>query len=322
MIVTRTPLRISFTGGGTDFRDYYENYGGAVVSACIDKYIYVTVNPKFDKNIRISYSKTEIVDDVEDLNHEIARECLKLVGIKNGIEITSIADIPAGTGLGSSSSFTVGLLNALYTYAGYNLSAEEIAERACEVEIKILQHPIGKQDQYAAAYGGINYFAFNRDDTVTRRQINLDEQNIRRMRRKLMFFYTGMTRNADNILSEQRANISTKLDALNYMKGQADLMHDTLVTQGFNEKFGEILHNNWLSKQKLASKISTPQISEYYDKALHAGALGGKLLGAGGGGFLLFYCDEQHQQDVEDALDIRRVDFDICFNGSRVIFFN
>lgn len=320
MIITKTPLRVSFTGGGTDMADYYTLNGGAVVSACINKYIYITVNPKFDNKIRISYSKTEIVDTVDELNHEIAKATLKMLGLSGGIEITSIADIPAGTGLGSSSTFTVGMINALYTYAGKMLSPGEMAEKACHIEIDVLGHPIGKQDQYAAAFGGLNHFAFNPDGTVTRRHIVLDEQNQRRMSRKLMFFYTGITRNADNILSEQKSNISAKIPTLDFMRMQADSMHDILTTYGFTEDFGRMLHEGWQKKQQLASHITDPQISEYYDKALDAGAIGGKLLGAGGGGFLLFYCDEWFQQGVEDALGLRRMDFRFTKSGSRVIF--
>ncbi len=321
MIITKTPLRVSFTGGGTDMADYYANHGGgAVVSSAINKYIYITVNPKFDNKIRISYSKTEIVDTVDELNHEIARVALKMAGISGGIEITSIADIPAGTGLGSSSTFTVGLLNALYTYAGKILSPSEMAERACQIEIDILGHPIGKQDQYAAAFGGMNHFAFNPDGTVTRTQIVLNESDKRRMSRKLMFFYTGITRNADNILSEQKANISDKVMIMGLMKSQADSMRDRLINDGFTEDFGLMLHEGWQYKKNLATHITDPKISEYYDKALDAGAIGGKLLGAGGGGFLLFYCDEWFQPNVEEALGLRRMDFRFTKNGSRVIF--
>ena len=321
MIITKTPLRVSFTGGGTDMADYYANHGGgAVVSSAINKYIYITVNPKFDNKIRISYSKTEIVDTVDELNHEIARVALKMAGISGGIEITSIADIPAGTGLGSSSTFTVGLLNALYTYAGKILSPSEMAERACQIEIDILGHPIGKQDQYAAAFGGMNHFAFNPDGTVTRTQIVLNESDKRRMSRKLMFFYTGITRNADNILSEQKANISDKVMIMGLMKSQADSMRDTLINDGFTEDFGLMLREGWQYKKNLATHITDPQISEYYDKALDAGAIGGKLLGAGGGGFLLFYCDEWFQPNVEEALGLRRMDFRFTKNGSKVIF--
>ena len=321
MIITRTPLRVSFAGGGTDMADYYTVHGGgAVVSSAINKYIYITVNPKFDNKIRISYSKTEIVDTVDELNHEIARAALKMAGIKGGIEITSIADIPAGTGLGSSSTFTVGLLNALFTYAGRVLSPAEMAERACQIEIDILGHPIGKQDQYAAAFGGMNHFAFNPDGTVTRTQIVLSDSDRRTMSRKLMFFYTGITRSADNILSEQKANISDKATIMCYMRAQANTMRDTLINDGFTEDFGLMLLEGWQYKKHLAEHITDPQISEYYDKALDAGAIGGKLLGAGGGGFLLFYCDEWNQQKVEDALGLRRVDFRFTKSGSKVIF--
>ena len=321
MIITKTPLRVSFTGGGTDIADFYANHGGgAVVSSAINKYMYITVNPKFDSKIRISYSKTEIVDTVDELNHEIAKAALKMAGIKGGIEITSIADIPAGTGLGSSSTFTVGLLNALYTYAGRVLSPAEMAERACQIEIDILGHPIGKQDQYAAAFGGLNHFAFNPDGTVSRTQIVLSDSDRRMMYGKLMFFYTGITRSADNILSEQKANIPDKAKILVKMKLQADSMRNRLMTEGFTKDFGMMLHKSWLYKKNLASNVTDPQISEYYDKALEAGAVGGKILGAGGGGFLLFYCDEWLQPNVEEALGLRRMDFRFTKNGSRVIF--
>lgn len=320
MIITKTPLRISFTGGGTDIADYYSLRGGSVVSTGINKYIYITVNRKFDNRIRVSYSKTEMVGEVAELQHELVRECLKLVGITGGIEITSIADIPSGTGLGSSSTFTVGLLNALHAYVGSTPSAEELAQQACQVEIDILKHPIGKQDQYAAAYGGMNYFHFNQDGSVVRKRIFLDDHNYRRMRQKLLLFYTGMTRNADEILIEQKQNTGSRLEALDYMRAQADEMYTELITNGFNEQFGEALHLGWLKKQSLASTISNPRINEYYEKAIAAGAVGGKLLGAGGGGFLLFYCDEEKQPAVEQALDLPMIDFHASLRGSRVIF--
>ncbi len=320
MIITKTPLRISFTGGGTDLPDYYLENGGAVVSSGINKYIFITVNKKFDNKIRVSYSKTEIVDEVEELRHDLAKECLKLVGIKGGIEITSISDIPSGTGLGSSSAFTVGLLNALYTYVGYRPSAKELAEQACHIEIDVLKHPIGKQDQYAAAYGGTNHFAFNPDGTVTRKKIYLDDANARKMRQKLVMFYTGMRRSADEVLTEQKKNTASKLETLAFMKNQADNMYNELTTNGFNESFGKALHDGWLKKQSLASGISNIAINELYEKAVESGAVGGKLLGAGGGGFLLFYCDEQYQDALEAAVGLRRMDFHVSQNGSRVVF--
>ncbi len=322
MIITKTPLRISFTGGGTDLPDYYQKNGGAVVSAGIDKYVYIAVNKKFDDKVRVSYSKTEIVEEAKQLHHELVRECMKLVGIRGGIEIVSIADIPSGTGLGSSGSFTVGLLNALHVYSGYSPSSEELAREACEVEIEILKHPIGKQDQYAAAYGGLNYFTFHADGTVGRKRISLDEDNARRMSRKLMLFYTGMTRSANEVLSEQRANIDSKLKTLDYMRDQAALMYEDLSANGFTEEFGRQLKEGWLRKQTLASAITNPKISEYYEKAMDAGAIGGKLLGAGGGGFLLFYCDEPYQRNVEKALGLRRLEFHVSPGGSQIMFSN
>lgn len=321
MIITKTPLRVSFTGGGTDLPEYYTKNGGAVVSCGINKYIYITVNKKFDDKIRASYSRTEIVDEVKDLHHELIRECMKLVGIKGGIEITSIADIPSGTGLGSSSAFTVGLLNALHTYNGYTPSAEELARQACEVEISILKHPIGKQDQYAAAYGGTNYFKFNQDGTVERRRIYLDDSDARLMRQKLLLLYTGLTRDANTILTEQKQNTASKLETLDFMKNQAGEMYRELTENGFTEHFGKMLHEGWLRKQQLASAISNGPINDFYQKAIEAGAVGGKLLGAGGGGFLLFYCDEDKQGAVEKETGLQRTYFHPSLRGSRVIFF-
>lgn len=321
MIITKTPLRISFTGGGTDLPDYYLKRGGAVVSAGINKYIYITVNKKFDNQIRVSYSKTEIVSEVEDLRHELVRECMKLVGIKGGIEITSIADIPSGTGLGSSSAFTVGLLNALHVYDGYSPSSEELAQQACYIEMSVLKHPIGKQDQYAAAYGGMNYFRFKPDETVTRERIYVNDGDARRMRQKLMLFYTGLTRSADTILKEQKQNMDGKLETLDYMRDQAADMYHELTKHGFNEKFGQALHEGWMKKQSMAVSITNGAIDECYRKALDAGAVGGKLLGAGGGGFLLFYCDEDKQEAVERSVGLPRINFHISLRGSRVVFF-
>lgn len=321
MIITRTPLRISFVGGGTDMADYYRINGGAVVSMAINKYIYITVNKKFDNAIRVSYSNTEIVEAVSELHHELVRESLRLAGITGGIEVTSIADIPSGTGLGSSSSFTVGVLNALFTYAGNRLSARELAELACKVEIDILGHPIGKQDQYAAAYGGMNYFRFDTDDTVSHNRIDLSDDDMMRMRSKLMMFYTGLTRSADVVLQEQKQNIGKKIEILNGMKQQAEEMYRTLSTVGFNDRFGEALHQGWKKKKTLAGGISNPEITEFYDAAMSAGAVGGKLLGAGGGGFLLFYCNEENQARVREALGLRQLEIAPDMYGSRVVYF-
>lgn len=321
MIITRTPLRISFTGGGTDLPAFYKNGYGAVVSTSIDKYIYITVNKRFDDSIRVSYSQTEIVNHVDELKHDIARECLRMVGIPGGIEITSIADIPSGTGLGSSSSFAVGLLNALYTYVGECLSAGELANRACQIEINALGHPIGKQDQYAAAYGGVNYFTFERNGDVQREKISISDNDLRNMNRKLMMFYTGIRRSADGILSRQSQETKNKMEVLTFMRDQANHMRDGLVHEGFTPKFAKMLDEAWQKKKSITSGISNPEIDELYQKAISAGASGGKLLGAGGGGFILLYCDEQYQPAVREALGLRELDFEISLNGSRVVYF-
>lgn len=321
MIITRTPLRISFTGGGTDLPAFYKNGYGAVVSTSIDKYIYITVNKRFDDSIRVSYSQTEIVNHVDELKHDIARECLRMVGIPGGIEITSIADIPSGTGLGSSSSFAVGLLNALYTYVGERLSAGELAKRACQIEINVLGHPIGKQDQYAAAYGGVNYFTFERSGDVQREKILVSDNDLRNMNRKLMMFYTGIRRSADGILSRQSQETKNKIEVLMFMRDQANRMRDGLVQKGFTPDFAKMLDKAWQKKKSITSGISNPEIDELYQKAISAGAAGGKLLGAGGGGFILLYCDEPYQPAVREALGLRELDFEISLNGSRVVYF-
>lgn len=321
MIITRTPLRISFTGGGTDLPAFYKNGYGAVVSTSIDKYIYITVNKRFDDSIRVSYSQTEIVNHVDELKHDIARECLRMVGIPGGIEITSIADIPSGTGLGSSSSFAVGLLNALYTYVGERLSAGELAKRACQIEINVLGHPIGKQDQYAAAYGGVNYFTFERSGDVQREKILVSDNDLRNMNRKLMMFYTGIRRSADGILSRQSQETKNKMEVLMFMRDQANRMRDGLVQKGFTPDFAKMLDEAWQKKKSITAGISNPEIDELYQKAISAGAAGGKLLGAGGGGFILLYCDEPYQPAVREALGLRELDFEISLNGSRVVYF-
>ncbi|MEN6414172.1 MAG: GHMP kinase [Veillonellales bacterium] len=321
MIISRTPFRISFAGGGTDLRAYYSGGYGAVVSAAIDKYVYITVNKRFDDTLRISYSKTEIVDNIEQIQHEIVRECLRLTGITQGIEITSVADIPAGTGLGSSSSFTVGLLNALYTFKGEQKSSEYLADKACQIEINKLGKPIGKQDQYAAAFGNINYFRFNPDETVLHESVNLNENDMRKLNKKFLLFYTGITRAAGDILFDQQKETKNKLEYLDRLREEADNLKNVLLTGGVSSKIGESLHAGWMLKKQLSNRISNPMIDDYYWKARQAGAGGGKILGAGGGGFLLFYCDENKQEQVQAALrQLKRLDFKIAEHGSRIIY--
>lgn len=291
------------------------------MSAAINKYVYITVNPRFDNSFRISYSRTEIVDDQKDIQHDMIREALKMVGITKGMEITSIADIPSGTGLGSSASFAVGLLNALYTYAGKKLTSEKLAQYACQLEIDVLKRPVGKQDQYAAAYGSINYFRFNADESVERRNIWLDDEDIVQMEHRLMLFYTGQSRDAGDILQKQKTDIPSHIGTLDAMRAQADTLSEILEKKGFNEQFGHILHDGWLMKKTLAEKITNSEMDGYYQKALHAGAIGGKLLGAGGGGFLLVYCDDSYREHVRKALRLRLLRFRISRSGSEVVFF-
>lgn len=321
MIISRTPFRISFVGGGTDLRSYYATGFGAVVSITIDKYIYITVNKRFDSSLRISYSKTEIVDDVEKVVHPIVRECLKLTGITQGIEITSIADIPAGTGLGSSSSFTVGLLNALYTYKGEQPSSDFLAQMACHVEVDILGEPIGKQDQYAAAYGGLNQFRFYADETVQNVSMDIRTKQIDALNKKLLLFYLGTTRSASDILAVQNRETLDKLAFLDQMRDQACEFQENLQHSERMPDIGKILHQGWVLKRQVNPRTSNEAIENFYRRALEAGASGGKLLGAGGGGFLLFYCEEEHQRSVREALnELREVDFRISRHGSRIIY--
>jgi D-glycero-alpha-D-manno-heptose-7-phosphate kinase len=323
MIISRTPLRVSFSGGGTDLEDFYLVEPGAVVSTAIKKYIYITVSQRFDNSIRVSYSKTEIVSRVDDIQHPIVREALKMVGIDSGIDIVSISDIPAGTGLGSSSSFTVGLLNALYAYKGCFKTAEELAKDACRLEIDILGEPIGKQDQYIAAYGGLCYIQFNPDKSVFVNPLIPKKQVKELLEKRLLMCYIGNLRNARTILSEQKANTKNDDKFLNLKK-----MRDFALTarecllDGFNpNEFGQILHKGWLLKKELAGGISGTFIDQCYEKALNAGALGGKLLGAGGGGFLLLFCLPENMPAVKQALgDLRIFNVSLEPEGSKIVY--
>lgn len=324
MIISRTPLRISFCGGGTDLPDFYREQGGAVVATAITKYIYINVNRKFDDMIRASYSVTEIVDSLSDLKHELIREGMRLTGLTNGIEITSISDIPSsGTGLGSSSTYTVGLLNALYGYAGKHAGPERLAAEASKIEIDILGKPIGKQDQYAAAYGGLQFIQFNPDETVFVDPIMCDFRTKRRLSNRLMMMYTGMTRSADSILKEQKDNTASNEDkrlVLAKMRKQAEEMRDAL-NQNSLEDFGVLLHEGWCLKRGLASGISNTRIDDWYATARKHGAIGGKILGAGGGGFLLLFAEPEDQDDIARALpDLQRVPFGLEPQGSKIIF--
>lgn len=322
MIITKTPLRISFAGGGTDLPGYYQNGYGAVVSMAISKHIYVTVHRRFDRSVRVSHANTEVVDHADELQHGIARECLKMVGIDHGIEITTIGEVPAGTGLGSSSALTVGLLNALYSYVGIQLSTAELLDQACKIEINALHAPVGKQDQSAAAYGGINYFRFNQDETVERERIWLSNPAIRHLEHNLMLFYTGIQRDANVILKKEQEAMAENIHVLDEMRDLADEMREVLKSNYVDGRFGELLHKGWERKCSLCEGITNPKIDQLYQRARKAGATGGKLVGAGGGGFLLFYCEEGRQRAVRRALGLRQMYTHVSAYGSRVVYFN
>lgn len=323
MIITRTPFRISFVGGGTDLLDFYRLKTGAVVSTAINKYMYIVVNRRFTDAIRVSfYSRTEIVDMVDEIQHPIVREALKLAGITKGIEIASIADVHAGAGLGSSGSFTVGLLNALYAYQGVLKSAEELAREACRIEIDILKEPVGKQDQYIAAYGGFRYLQFNPDDTVFTEPIIWSKKKTNELAQNLLLLYTGDVREASTILREQKENIqqSDKVGFLERLRDMASELKDRLNNDASPEILGEYLHHGWTLKKQLAKSISNDKIDGYYKRALSAGALGGKVSGAGGGGFLLLYCPEDKQSQLKKSLGLRELEFAFEPEGSKIIY--
>ena len=322
MIISRTPFRISFAGGGTDINDFYIKNGGAVTSTAIDKYVYVTINKKFDSGIRISYSKTENVDKVDDIKHPLVKEALRLTGITKGIEITSIADIPSQTGLGSSSAFTVGLLNVLYAYKGEFKSPKTLAEQACHIEINLCKEPIGKQDQYIAAYGGIQHIQFKEDENVFVNPVICYKKIRKELENGLMMFYTGTTRMASTILTEQKSNINQKIEILNKMKEQAESIKDSLK-DGDLERFGNLLNEGWILKRQLTNKITNDEIDGYYKRAIESGAIGGKLLGAGGGGFLLFYCPLNKQDKVRTSLmNLKETTISLEPQGTKIIHIN
>lgn len=325
MIISKTPLRVSFTGGGSDLPAYYRLRPGAVTSTSIDKFMYVTVNKRFDDTIRLSYSKTEIAEHRDDLHHEIAREAMRMVGIESGIEITTIADVPAGTGLGSSSSLSVGLLNALYAYTGRHVSADRLAREASRLEIEILAKPIGKQDQYAAAFGGLNYVRFNPDDSVFVEPVIAAPATKAALQDRLLMFYSGLRGDNTGLLreqSEETAGQAGKRDILGRMVDLAGQMREALSGDDLTD-FGRLLHENWELKKLMVSGISNPQLDLWYEAGRAHGALGGKLLGAGGSGFLLFYC-EPHRQDelIRGLAEVGLREFPFRFEpqGSRIIY--
>lgn len=321
MIITRTPFRVSFAGGGSDIPSFYEKHQGCVLSTTINKYMYISVHPSFKAiDTVLKYSQTEIVNDVAEINHKYFKEVLNMLRI-NGVEISSTADVPAGTGLGSSSSFTVGLLHALYSYKGKFVSKEKLAQKACEVEITRLKNPIGKQDQYAAAYGGLNFYEFNKDGSVFVEPVIMRTGMYESLEKNLMMFYTGQLHSASDILKEQSFNIKTGNKEQNQLK-MCELARELKeeLEQNNIDAMGEILHESWKLKKTLAAGITNSLIDEYYETAIRSGAIGGKLLGAGGGGFLLFYVPEKRQSEVRSALKLPQMPMGFDKQGSAVIY--
>ena len=321
MIIVQTPLRISFFGGGTDFRAFFMSEGGCVLSSAIDKYIFVTIKKRFDGKLRIGYTQTEIVDQVDQIHHELIRESLRITGIDRGVEITTMGDIPSeGSGLGSSSTVTVGSLHAMYAYLGEMVSAERLAREACEIEIEMLKRPIGVQDQYIAAYGGLRFFEFLPNGQVTAEKIKLSSEAQRALNSHFMLFFTGISRDSSSILKEQVGNLKDRFNELREIKQMAYDARCAIEVENFDE-LGVLLHRSWELKKRLAGTISNARINEMYEMARGAGAIGGKIAGAGGGGFLLLYVPVERQNQVRTKLNgLQELPFRLEADGTKVIF--
>jgi len=322
MIITRTPLRISFAGGGTDLPGFYRTYGGgAVTSAAIDRYIHVLVNEKFDRSIRVAYSRTENVDRLEDLQHGLVREAMRATGVHDSLEVHTIADIPSeGTGLGSSSSLTVGLLNALYAHRGVLKDPAELAEEACRIEIERLGGTLGKQDQYIAAFGGVEHFDFRPDDTVRASPIPLSTVHRLELSDHLSLFYTGITRKSEGILVGQNSRTAENKESLVRIRELAGAARTAIVQRDW-EGLGRVLDEGWRLKRQLTSGISSSEIDREYTLAKAAGAFGGKITGAGGGGFLLLLHPPERSRQIAEALSpMTRLPVRITPEGSRILF--
>ncbi len=321
MIITQTPLRISFFGGGTDFKDFYCQEEGAVLSSAIDKSIFVIVKRRYDRLIRVGYTRTELVERVDDLQHELIREALRITGIHEQIEVGTLGDIPStGSGLGSSSTVTVGVLNALYTYQNHPQSLDVLARQACEIEIDHLGKPIGKQDQYIAAYGGLQFIRFLPDGHVVVEPLQLKAAIRHKLNQQLMLYDTNQSRKSESVLGEQQSNINDHRPILHQLKQMAYLGRE-LLEEGALDEFGHLLHESWLLKKSLASRISNPDLDRLYDRARNAGAIGGKITGAGGGGFLLLFCPRDKLDSVREAMgELTELPFHLEPDSSKVIF--
>lgn len=321
MIIVQTPLRISFFGGGTDFPSFYMEEGGCVLSSAIDKYIFVTIKKRFDKKLRIGYTQTEMVDSVDEIHHELIREALRLTGVSSGLEVTTMGDIPSeGSGLGSSSTVTVGALQALYTYLGEIVSKERLAREACDIEIGKLGKPIGIQDQYIAAYGNLRFFEFCPDGTVRVEKLDLNDDLRYELNDRFLLFFTGINRRADSVLTEQKSNIKDRMNVLREIK-QIAYQAKSELQNGNLDAFGSLFHQTWELKKRMAGQISNGTIDEIYNAARKAGAIGGKITGAGGGGFILLCAPHEKHQAIRKALNgLQELPFRLESDGSKVIF--
>jgi D-glycero-alpha-D-manno-heptose-7-phosphate kinase len=324
MIIVRSPLRITLGGGGTDLPSYYRKEEGFLIAAAIDKYVYITVHPTFDEELIVKYSVLERVNSIKELKHPIVREAFNVVGVvEHSLEITSMADIPAGTGLGSSGSFTTALLKALYGYRKVLIHPRELAEQACDIEINRLREPIGKQDQYIAAFGGITCFRFNRDDSVEAWPLKIDLETLYNLEDNLLLFFTGYSRRASLILKEQddktKQQNSDMIANLNYVK---DLGFRSLeaLERGRLIEFGKLMHEHWEYKKQRSGGMSNPMINEWYEHAMKNGAAGGKLIGAGGGGFLMFYAEDKTRlRHAMTTTGLKEVRFRFDFEGTKTL---
>ena len=320
MIIVQAPLRISLFGGGTDFADFYKQEGGCVLSTAIDKYIYVVIKQRYDDLLRVGYTKTELVETVDQIEHELIRQAFRKTGITKGVEITTMGDIPAGSGLGSSSAVTVGALHAMYTYLNESVLDSRLAAEACQIEIDELGKPIGVQDQYISSYGNMRFIQFRKDGSIHVEHAGLDPNVKKKLNENLLVFFTGITRKADTILSEQQENIPARMAVLREMKQIAQAALNELRA-GNIDALGYLLDESWQLKKQLSSRINNGMIAEAYQAAIEAGALGGKISGAGGGGYLMLYCPYQRRESVRFALrNLRELPFQFEPDGSKVIF--
>jgi D-glycero-alpha-D-manno-heptose-7-phosphate kinase len=325
MIISRAPVRLTLGGGGTDLKSYYSKYGGFLIAAAIDKYVFISANKRFYDNIRLSYSQTEIVDNVADIKHRIFRAALTLLDVDGGIELVSIADVPANCGLGTSSSFTVSLLNALHAYKRDFVTQKQLAEEACHIEIDVLREPIGKQDQYIAAFGGITCLTFEKDGNVLVEPLKISPETMDQLESNISLFHTGIERSASDILSDQdeksKRDDPAIIENLHKIK-EIGLETRKVLEMGKVDEFGRLLHVHWETKRKRSSKMTDPFIDECYETARKNGALGGKLIGAGGGGFFMFYCHNSDKPGLSQAMKkagLKPMRFSFDFEGAKIL---